>query len=249
MSSWIIPTLHPASLIRDNTLQLAVLSDLQKAMRIHQDGGPTLVPACYRAGQSMPDYSIFPTTGVVLEWLAQHRGQTLSIDIESTYQGQIMCLGIWPVDTALTDEGICIPFCKKGGEKYWNIHHELAVKQAVFAMLSNPTWPKIGQNFAGFDVPMMQKAWGVQTRGVLGDTMIAHWCCMPELPHGLAFLSSIFTDLSPFKREVHTNESEKDDVDKWSAVQDYDDRNLREYCLLDTFATALTWTALVEIMA
>lgn len=249
MATWIVPTLHPAALVRDQTMTLAVLSDLEKARRIHADGGPTLIPACYRAGQPMPHYAIFPTAQCVIDWLAAHKGHTLSLDIESTYFDQIMCLGIWSVDTALEDEGICVPFFSRGGVKYWNTLDELRVKEAVFSMLADATWPKVGQNFVGFDVPMMRKVWGVETRGVIGDTMVAHWSVMPELLHGLAFLSSIFTDLSPYKVEVHSNETEKDDTDKWQAVQDYDDRNLREYCLLDTFATALAWIALVRMMA
>lgn len=247
--TWIVPSLHPAALIRDQTMTLAVIADLQKALRIQKDGGPSLLPACYRAGQPMPHYTMFPTVDGVLEWLARYQGCTLSLDIESTYHGQIMCLGMWPVDTALEDEGLCVPFYSRGSVKYWNGLDELRVKQAVFGMLSDASWPKVGQNFVGFDVPRMKQAWGVDTQGVIGDTMVAHWCCMPELPHGLAFLSSIFTDLSPYKAEVHTNETEKDDVDKWERVEEYDDRNLREYCLLDCFATAMAWRALEEMMA
>ncbi len=232
-------------------MTLAVLSDLEKALRIQRDGGPTLIPAPYRAGVPMPDDTIFPTVDGVLTWLAAHRDHTLSLDLEATYHDKIMCMGLWSVEAALEDTGICIPFFKQGGPRYWgSALDDLRIKQAVFDMLTDATWHKIGQNIAGFDVPLMEKVWGVEVRGVIGDTMLAHWACMPELPHGLAFLSSIFTDLSPYKIEVHTNESdEKDDVDKWEAVQDYDDRNLREYCLLDTFATALSWTALEGMMA
>lgn len=248
--TYVVPTLNPAKLVRDQTMTLAVLSDLEKARRIQRDGGPTLLPACYRAGMPMPEHSMFPDVDTVLDWLAARRHLTLSLDIESTYFDEIMCLGIWPVETALEDEGLCVPFLKQGRGKYWGSGlDELRIKQAVFEMLTDASWPKIGQNFVGFDVPMMQKVWGVTTQGVIGDTMIAHWTVMPELPHGLAYLSSIFTDLSPYKVEVHSNESEKDDVDKWEAVGDYDDRNLREYCLLDTFATAMAWRALVEMMA
>lgn len=248
--AWIVPSLHPAALVRDQTMQLAVISDLEKALRIQRDGGPSLVPACYRAGQPASRESLFPDVDYVLGWLDHYKGQLLALDIESTYQGQIMCLGMWPVETALEDEGLCVPFWSRGGIKYWNALDELRVKQAVFGMLTDADWPKVGQNFVGFDVPRMKQAWGVDTVGVIGDTMVAHWCCMPELPHGLAFLSSIFTDLSPYKAEVHTNESEKDDVDKWEAVLDYDDRNLREYCCHgDCFATAVTWRGLREMMA
>jgi DNA polymerase I len=245
---WIVPTLNSGALIGDQTMQLAVLADLQKALRIQKDGGPSLVPAVYRAGMPMPTDMLFPTVPTVVNWLEAHRGHTLSVDIECTYHGQIMCVGLWCVDEDLEDQGVCIPFYSKGGTRYWNNLDELRVKEALFGMLKDVSWPKIGQNFVGFDVSKMEEAWGVKTLGVVGDTMLAHWCVMPELPHGLAFLSSIFTDLSPYKLEVHTNESEKDDVDKWESVQEYDDRNLREYCQQDTFATSRTWHSLVAMM-
>lgn len=247
--TYIIPTYHPAALLRDQTMQIAVLSDLAKAVRI-QAHGPSLVPYCYRDGQLMPDWAIFPDCDRILHWLNEFRGQTLSLDLESTYHEQIMCMGLWPVDDDLETQGICIPFRKRGLHDYWDSQHDrMRVMDAVFTMLQDANWGKVGQNIAGFDIPLMERAWGIRTRGLVGDTMVAHSLCMPELPHGLAFLSSMFTDLGPFKRDVHTNESEKDDTNKWEMVQEYDDRNLRSYCLLDTFSTSRVWKALERMMA
>lgn len=199
----------------------------------------------------MPQWSIFPTADDVLSWLDAHHHQALSFDLESTYQGSIMCMGLWPVDNWLDAQGICIPFLKQGGRPYWdNQLDRLRVMDAVFTMLRDPAWGKIGQNVAGFDIPLIRKTWGVETAGLIGDTMIAHSLVMPELPHGLAFLSSIFTDLSPYKLEVHEDATdERDDVDKWTNVQHYDDFKLREYCLLDTFATAGAWVHLERMMS
>ena len=247
--TYIVPTYHPAYLLRDATFQIAVISDLEKAIRIAEHG-PTLIPKCYRDNQPMPTWAITPDAKTILDWLAAHKGQTLSLDLESTYRDEVMCMGLWPVDRACTEQGLCIPFRKQYGKDYWDSQHDrLRVVCAVFDMLRDPAWPKIGQNIAGFDIPLMKRVWDIETRGLLGDTMVMHSLVMPELPHGLAFLSSIFTDLGAFKRDVHTNESEKDDVNKWEAVQDYADDNLRTYCLLDCFATALTWTALERMAA
>lgn len=199
----------------------------------------------------MPHWSIFPTFSDVRAWLEAHYRATLSFDLESTYQGDVMCMGLWPVDNWLDEQGICIPLLKQGGKPYWdNQLDRLRVMDMIFTMLRDPHWAKVGQNVAGFDIPLMRKAWGIETQGLLGDTMIAHSLVMPELPHSLAFLSSIFTDLSPYKIEVHeTSTEEKDDTDKWENIQHYDDYKLREYCLLDTFATAGSWVHLERMMS
>lgn len=198
----------------------------------------------------MPDWSIYPDVEHVREWLTARRGLTLSLDLESTYQGQIMCLAMWPVEDALADQGICIPFYRKGGERYWPMAADLEVKRLLFGMLKDRDWPKIGQNFIGFDAPLIKKVWDITVEGIIADLMVAHWQIMPEMPHGLAFISSMFTDLPPYKIEVHEVASEeKDDVDKWENVLQYEDRPLRVYCMEDTFVPAVTWPILERIMS
>lgn len=225
-------------------MALATLSDMKKAVRIAHEG-PTVVPKEWD-GTSFPRWATHPTEPDVAGWLNEFQDCTLCLDLETTYSGQIMCLGLWPIEYALEAQGICIPFFSKGMQKYWNPVDELKVKGSLFHVLKRAR--VVGQNIAGFDAPMMRKAWGLSIEPY-GDTMIAHSLCMPELPHGLAFLSSVFTDLSPYKKEFGDSKAEKDDVDKWERIQDSDDLELRVYNLLDVFATAVVWQALVEMMA
>lgn len=241
--SWIVPAYDPNKLIRDQTMSLATLADLKKAVRVARDGGPTIVPKLW---PETPRWSTHPDADDVHRWLKEHEHCALCLDLETTYSGQIMCCGLWCVEHALTSQGICIPFFSKGMQKYWNPLDELKVKGSLFHALK--TQRVVGQNIVGFDIPMMRKAWGLVIKAY-GDTMVAHSLCMPELPHGLAFLSSVFTDLPPYKKEFGDSKAEKDDVDKWERIQDSDDLDLRIYNLLDVFATAVTWEALVEMMA
>ncbi len=244
--SYIIPAIHLAALLRDQTMAVATLADLKKAVRIAKDGGPTLIPACYAKGEEFPQWSTHPNLNQVLWWLGEHQEDTLALDLETTYSGIIMCCGLWSVERALDDQGICIPFYSQGTQKYWNTIDELKIKEALFGAIKRNRI--IGQNAAGFDVPMMKKNWGIDYVKLYADTMVAHSLVMPELPHGLAFMSSMFTDLSPYKYEFGESKEQKDDVDKWERVQDMPDMELRIYNLLDCFATALVWQALEPMM-
>lgn len=247
---YVVPTFHPAALLRDQTMMLATISDLRKAVRVAAEG-PTLIPACERSGGlgHMPEWATFPTAQNVREWLHNYEGETLACDLEATFMGQIMCLGLWPVDDYLTDQGLCIPFLNQGGGPYWTPVEGMEVKSLVHKFLGDAEWPKVWQNGVGFDIPLLREAWGLEVRGTIGDTMVAHHLVMPELPHGLAFLSSIFTDMGPYKIEVHATTAEaKDDLLKFEDVLRYPERPLREYCLKDCFATAAAWVALAEMM-
>lgn len=246
---WVVPTIHPAALLRDQTMQWAVKHDLAKAVRIHKEG-VTRVPKCYRAGGlgHMPEWSIFPALHDVEKFMERWRGQLLSCDFESTFQGKVMCLGMWPVEEIWEEQGLCVPFAVRGGGPYWNPGEEVAVKQLVFGMLQDETWPKVGQNWVGFDEQLAKSAWGITVRGTIGDCMVAHHLVMPELPHSLAFQSSICTDLGPYKLEVHETE-EKDDSNKFENITDYDERKLRTYCLEDCIAGGAAWRDLREAMA
>jgi hypothetical protein len=245
--SYIIPVIEPHKLMRDQTMGVATLADLRKAVQIARDGGPTLIPQVFKRGEHFPSWATHPDVHEVVTWLDEHKHLTLALDLETTYSGQIMCCGLWPVEGVLEDQGLCIPFAQRGGRDYWSILQGLKVKEALFDVLTSPSTRIVGQNAAGFDVPMMRKAWGINVK-LVGDTMIAHSLCMPELPHGLAFLSSVFTHLSPYKHEFGESKEAKDDVDKWERVQDMDDMELRVYNILDAFATAVVWGELEKMM-
>lgn len=237
----VVPATHPAALLREQTQQVCLVSDLRKAARIQREG-VTRVPPPFREWQWKP--GAWDATGW-LRGVGQEFG--VVVDIEATFQDDIVCVGLWPLRGACV--GICIPFRTKGGGFYWHEPDASEVKGALIALLEDARVPKVGQNFVGFDAPLLKRAWGVEVRGVLGDTMVGHHLVWPELPHSLAFLSSMFTDLGAYKRAVHQGD-EKDDVQKsFSRIFDYEDKALRCYCLEDTFATKHAWLALEAEMA
>lgn len=249
MKVWLVPTIHPAKILRSQTMQYAVVEDLRKACRIQKEG-PTLLPMAYREGGEFPYWSHHPSLEDLETWLSNHRHHTLSLDLEVTFTDRLMCMGMWCVDCLWDSQGICAPFMRKGGLAYWGAGEELQAKALCRSMLEDKDWPKIGQNWVGFDELVLKRIWGIEVKGCIGDTMIAHWLCFPELPHGLSFIGSLCTDLGPFKEEVHTSSGTDDDdtAGKWENVEQYDDVNLRTYCMLDAFTAAVEWRRLEEVM-
>lgn len=128
----------------------------------------------------------------------------------------------------------------------------------VRRFFTDPSIEKVAQNGTGFDCgytpfnehSILKQAWGIDIAGLVGETMAAHHMCFSELRHGLAFQSSIVTDLSPYKSELwDTDDEEDDDAADWTRILDLPDERTRQYCLRDCFATAVSWNVLEQEMA
>ena len=232
-------------------MSLVVAADLEKAVRIQREGS-TRVPRIFRelGREEFLRDTLFPNFVQVCAFMEKWRGRPLAADFESTYFDEVMCLGLWPLENCYEEDGLNIPFLLQGGVPYWSDPAEaLHVRRLISEFLGAAWWPKIGQNWVGFDELLAHRAFGVRCQGCLLDTMVAHHLVMPELPHGLAFLSSVFTDLGPYKREVHeAAQDEKDDVLKFANVLNYDSLELYHYCVLDAFATSASANELIPMM-
>jgi len=270
LPSYIVPSYHPAYLLRNQTLTKPTIEDFRKAARIHETG-PTRIPIAERENGSMADAALFPllddVEGFFKGWGRTHT--RMSIDFEATMTGIPWCVGFWPCDSedqVLTTQGICIPFHKQGGENYWSPRDHEATMWLLKEYLEDPTQPKVGQNWVGYDGgyndhgweesdhSLAYRAFGIRVRGLVLDTMVAHHAVSPELPHSLAFQSSLCTDLGAYKLEVHATSSvddeKEDDAQKGiQNVKDVDDRVLRGYCLRDCFAAGLSACELERVMA
>lgn len=255
--TWCVPSLHPASLYRDQTMQFAVKADFAKLMRIVGDGGPTVVPPPWEEWQLFPtEDNVHFSFDDILN--PKFEGWPWSIDFEATLDRRVVCLGIWPCFEPTKTRGICIPFLKQGGLRYWSPAEEQRVFDLCKRFFEDPSILKTGMNIAGYDtgVPpfnkraLLKQAWGIDIQGIDVDIQVAHALCWPELRHSLALQSSIVTDLPPWKMDVWDDEDEEEDkATKWARVLERPDREFRIYNLQDCFSQAVGRNVLVEIMA
>lgn len=258
LGTFILPIINPAAFFRDQSLAFTGPADWAKAVRLQQEGRtyvPPMFPreACFPSFEHVVDYF---TTNI---FNSPHPDSPFVFDFEATLDRQVVCVGLWPCYAPTTSMGICIPFLSQGGVRYWPRDEEQKVRELCRQFFENPLYLKVGQNATGYDTgyppftehSLLKQAWGVDVAGLVGDTLAAHHMCYPELRHGLAFQSSIVTDLSPYKDELWDAEQEEEDDDAadWTRILDLPDERIRSYCLKDCFATALAWLQLEEEMS
>lgn len=119
----------------------------------------------------------------------------LSLDIEGGI-GTMTCLSL----ATLPSFAFIIPFTTSSGNSFWHLNEEVILWKELLLVLGDPTIPKILQNSL-YDRFVLQYSYGIIVRGVLDDTMLKNWELYCELPKGLGFLASLYTDEPYWKEE------------------------------------------------
>ena len=181
----VLPTFHPAAILRQWTNRVITLADLVKAKR-EAEFPEIRVPA--------REIWINPTLFDIQDFMhTLPEGDPLAFDIE-TAGGMISCIGFAPYK----DLAIVIPFLDpdKPGYNYWSEEEEVLVWKMVREILASSV-PKVAQNGL-YDLQYLWRA-GIPVNGLTHDTMILHHALQPEMPKSLAFLGSVYTDSPSWK--------------------------------------------------
>lgn len=178
----VIPTLHPAAVLRQWSDRAIVVSDLRRAVR-------------FRSGIPYPDprwnFLIRPASSQVITVLsdliaaADIGPRIVSFDLE-TKHGHIDCAGFaWSIRDAL-----CIPFMSRSSfEGYWNEIEEAEIVHYIYRLLTHPNVEVIGQNLL-YDSQYTYRHWHFVPR-VKQDTMISWHVAFAGLPKRLDFQASM----------------------------------------------------------
>lgn len=176
----VIPTYHPAAVLRQWTWRGAVSADLRRAVA-------NKASREYTAPNW--NFTIRPSFSRVIEYLRgveEHLRAAptrISFDLE-TRAGHIACAGL----ALNAREAIVIPFIEMGGH-YWGEHEESAVLKLLHRCLTSPNARVIGQNLL-FDCQYTWRHWLFVPR-VAQDTMISWHTAFCELPKALDFQASM----------------------------------------------------------
>lgn len=183
----VVPTIHPAMVMRQYEYRPIVILDLQRAKK--ESLSPTFPPSY------QDRFILNPTFEKVIETLKFLESQEyISFDIE-TGSEQILCIGFgWS-----KEDSICIPITYSG-TSWWTAEEEFAIIKQVRLLFTNSRPKFIAQN-AQFDLVYLADKWGVDIAKVnlWMDTMIAFHCVYPELKRGLSFLTSVYTNRHYYK--------------------------------------------------
>lgn len=107
-------------------------------------------------------------------------------------------------------------FCFKEGEAYYvtlpsERDEAMNVMREFKAFFQMPLIEKIGQNMK-FDM-LMLFMYGIELKGKLFDTMIAHYLLQPELRHGMDYLAEIYLKYRTIHFEEVVGEKGKNQID------------------------------------
>lgn len=191
----VLPTYHPAAVLRDWSMRPVVVADLMKAKR------QSSFPEIRRPAREL---WIEPSLRDIEAFYELHvKGKTkkLSVDIETGLgYKSITCVGFAPS----AELALVIPFYdpRKPGGSYWaTAHQEKLAWQWVQKLMQHVDAPEIeilGQNFL-FDINWLWTKVGATPRNFARDTMLKHHAMNPEFDKGLGFLGSIYTDEPAWK--------------------------------------------------
>jgi hypothetical protein len=181
----VLPTFHPAAVLRQWSWRPITVADIIKAYREAQH--PELI---------RPERSILinPTMHELVHWrdemLLELPPDMMAVDIE-THAQQITTIGFaWK-----RDAGISIPFAAH--PHYWSTHAEEKSAWLIVRSVLESNIPKLFQN-GMYDLQYIIR-WGMRPNNVAEDTMLLHHALYPELRKGLGFLGSIYSNESPWK--------------------------------------------------
>jgi len=181
----ILPTYHPAGVLRNWAWRPIVLADFQKAKR--EAESPLIV-------RPEREILIEPTLDELVEWF-NRPAELYACDVE-TSRRQITMIGF----ARSARDAVVVPFLDwtKPEHSYWpTAEAELTARYLCGKATGGPV-PKLFQNGL-YDLQYMWRE-GFPLRNCLHDTMLLSHSLWPEMQKGLGFLGSIHTDEGSWKR-------------------------------------------------
>jgi len=189
-----VPTLHPASILRNWATRPYVIHDLKQR-----------VAKRLREGFVDPvfEFNTAPSFDEVMSFLESAKGD-LSGDIE-TADGHIICLGL----AKSARHALCIPFRNEGGV-YWEPQDQRDIIDKLSEVCSNADVTWIGQNW-NYDAQYFEADFG-WTKMPDFDTYIAQSVLFPGVERDLGFLSSMYSEWHQYW---------KMDAKDWGKIADF----------------------------
>ena len=196
----VLPTYHPAAIMRQYKLRPIVIADLQKAKRESE------FPEIRRP---MREIWVEPTIEDIIRFRDEYivPSRQCTADIE-TIARMITCISFAPS----IDRAIVIPFFdeRKPSKNYWSTFEEEREAWNLVAQILGMPKKWAGQNFI-YDMKFLWTEMGITVPDMADDTMLLHHALQPELEKGLAFLGTIYTDEAAWKLDRKTGTVKRED--------------------------------------
>ena len=210
----ILPTLHPAFVVRARRWTRAFRSDLSRAHRWFTTGA---------LGWVEPQVTYNPTPDELSRFLARTDIDYV-VDLETTVDdptvADLRTVGIGHEFAAV----VCTLESIETGASAYTAADDQRVREILKEFFADPARLKIGHNAGYFDQMVVKQHFGVEMSPLV-DTILLHRVVESELPHKLAYVGSVYTDVTAWKA-AHT------------ATEAQSDRELAHYNAVDCVVTA-----------
>lgn len=219
----VLPIYHPAAILRQWSLRNVTVHDLRRAVQ----GSSTPLPW----PKPHWDFNIEPTVGDVERFVAAHKGQRISLDIETTNR-YVSLVGL----AASKGSALTVPLMTKSrsGGHYWNPWEEDHIVGLLRDLLENS--PVLGQNLL-YDCQYMLRHLCIMPN-VVDDTLLMQHVCFPGTPKDLSYLSSLYCRYHRYW---------KDDLKDYKALP-LDEAKFRRYNCTDAVITFEVAETLREVV-
>lgn len=228
----IMPTLHPEMVMSQQRWAHVFRNDVHKAIR-HFRGQAQWVP---------PEVIYNPSPAQFREFI-EKEGELYTYDIETDgiecLTAHIRCIAVGN-STHVMVVGFRSNKHPKDDDTLWTDFYTpdeaVEITEIFKEFFQNPRKIKVGQNISYYDRLVIRSQLNVETNNIV-DTMMLHRSVESELPHGLGYLASIYTDAPSWKQDHAGNKI---------ALGGESDEQLHEYCAMDTALTARILSPLVD---
>lgn len=181
----IVPTYHPAAVLRQWDWRAIAVNDLKRVKRIRDGVMPKRPDWKFII---RPSFSIASATLRMLHDRLETATSPLrlSFDIE-TRNGHIACAGVsWSLV-----EAVCLPLMAAGmPHGYWSCEEETHIVYWLYKILTHQNAAVVGQNIL-YDSQYTWRHWHFVPR-VAQDTMISQHSIFSDMPKALAFQASMY---------------------------------------------------------
>jgi DNA polymerase I-like protein with 3'-5' exonuclease and polymerase domains len=166
---------------------------------------------------------INPTFKQAIDFMRMMRYERLPVAFDIEFMAQeTACVGFANSDR----EGMCINFRTQKSNRF-SLQEERQIRLAMQELFSDTSVQFIAQN-GNFDSYWLWFKDRIRVHANWFDTMLAHHCLYPPLPHNLGYITSQYTDIPYYK----------DDIDEWREIGDID--MFWRYNVKDCIATRMS---------
>lgn len=199
----VVPTIHPAFVLRMRRWAKVFRSDLSRALRWFQG----------RLDWKEPEVIYNPDPDTLRRFLnsgAEFFAYDVETDAKECLVARLRCIGV-----ATTTHVVVVGLLGiDGSSHFYSSAAEEEIEDIFREWFTNPRIVKVGHNAGYYDRIVIEQRLGV-TPFPLIDSILLHRAADSELPHNLGFVGSLYTDVTKAWKADHASVNAQTDFQLW----------------------------------